>query len=257
MNRITSQKGNVLFVVLAAIALFAGLVMAITRSDNTDSSAVLSQAEAKLHAASIMRFGSDVEQAVHRLTTIGGCDIEEVSFERAPFDGSDTDYVNPNSPTNKSCHVFHGNGGQVEYITFEDKWKDENFSDIDIYGDWFFSFFCLGSGGSPNCNSEAEAERRASLAVIAPMIKLEICKNLNSSLISEDRALVDSFSLFRTTLPYKGDFYFNVPHLNINPAADVKYNIQQSLCVQTESAPASNSYNYFNIVYLREDKFNE
>jgi hypothetical protein len=248
-----TQKGNVLFVVLAAIALFAGLVMAMTRSDNTNSAAVLSQAEAKLHAASIMRFGSDVEQAVRRLTTIGGCDIEEVSFERAPFDGSDTDYVNPNSPTDKSCHVFHGSGGQVEYITFEDKWKSSQFTANDQYGDWYFSVVCLGVASAPNCNSTSETLRRGSLVLYAPIIKEEICRAINVSLNKGDIVPDDRNSLLRQNTYYQGDFSLNVPHIDF--LAPYENKEAMSLCVSTNGEPGSGSFNYYSFLYLREDTF--
>lgn len=258
MNQIFSQnqnqKGNVLFIVLVGIALFAALVMAMTRSSNTDGGAVMSQAEAKLHAASIMRFGSDVEQAVRRLTTIGGCDVTQVSFEKSPFDGSDTDYVNPNAPTDLHCHVYSPNGGQVEYITFDDKWKDEAYSTSSIYGDWFISIMCFGPGSTPNCNTTTETERRGSVVLYAPLIKKEICKEINASVMGQENIFLEKDELFNYTEPFKGTFTLSVRHLDFAaPHADQFF--QQTMCVQSGGGADANSYSYYNTLFLREDKF--
>jgi hypothetical protein len=170
---------------------------------------VLSQAEAKLHAASIMRFGSDVEQAVRRLTTIGGCDIEEVSFEAAPFDGSDTDYVNPNSPTDKSCHVFHGNGGQVERVAVAEKWLDGVSTSRVGYGEFFFLVVCVnGAGqyfsGSPcSGNNDAIAEH-GDLIIFLPYIHEAICRDIVKRAFGTDTIPTDTgISLFEE---YKGTY---------------------------------------------------
>ena len=51
---------------------------------------------------------------VRRLELLGRCNETELSFERAPFDGTDTDYVNTTpSPSDLSCHIYHPNGGNL------------------------------------------------------------------------------------------------------------------------------------------------
>lgn len=109
------QSGNVLLLILIAVALFAALAVAVTQS-NRGSGANISGEAAKLYASRIMNYGVALQTAVMKLTA-SGCSVEQLSFERYPFDGSDTNYVNPNSPANFHCHVFHPNGGAVAYQT--------------------------------------------------------------------------------------------------------------------------------------------
>merc|ERR1711974_82507 len=51
---------------------------------------------------------ASVEQGVMRLRLIGGCPLNEISYELA--DGTNENAENPN---NTSCFVFHPNGGGV------------------------------------------------------------------------------------------------------------------------------------------------
>jgi hypothetical protein len=108
------QSGNILFLILIAVALFAALSYAITGSSRSGGDSI-SKDKAKISAAEIVQYGTQLEQAVNRLKLINTCSDTQLSFERAPFDGSDTAYLNTNAPPNFKCHVFHPAGGGVAY----------------------------------------------------------------------------------------------------------------------------------------------
>lgn len=106
-----TEQGNVLLLILIAVFLFAALTYAVTFSSRS-SSAEGDEANS-MNAADINQYAGFIENAIVRMTATGGCNENTISFEHAPYDGTDTDYVNPNSPPDFSCHIFHPAGGAV------------------------------------------------------------------------------------------------------------------------------------------------
>jgi len=104
-----TQNGNAIVLILVAIALFAALGVAFSNTSRTSSS-FLSDAEAEAYANQIIAYGNDVKSAVKRLQ-LRGCSDTEISFENNVVSG----YENPNSPTDKSCHVFDVAGGGLQW----------------------------------------------------------------------------------------------------------------------------------------------
>lgn len=110
------NKGNVLFLILIAVALFAALSYAVTQSSKTGGDSI-GKDKAKLIAAQIMQYASSIEQAIVRIMLINGCSDTTISFDN-PFVG----YNNASSPADKRCHVFDANGGGVSYQKIEPVW---------------------------------------------------------------------------------------------------------------------------------------
>ena len=108
------EKGNALFLILIAVALFAALSYAVTNSGRAGSGA--DRETALLDAAQLRNYSAQLQTAVNRLRLIGGGSPEEISFQHdASGDGvvsdSSNDFYNPNTPT--GCHVFRPEGGGV------------------------------------------------------------------------------------------------------------------------------------------------
>lgn len=107
-----SQHGNVLFLILIAVALFAALSYAVSVSmRNGGGSAANEKTETEV--ASVLQYFTGMRQAIDRMR-LNGCDDAQISFERT---GS-TAYTNPNSPADKRCHVFSPNGGGISYRNY-------------------------------------------------------------------------------------------------------------------------------------------
>lgn len=104
--------GNVLFLILIAVILFAALFYALGSSMRSNPENAGSET-ALIASSEITQYASALENALTYLSVSKQCSVGEISFERSPFDGSDTDYVNAYSPPNFSCHVFHGEGGRI------------------------------------------------------------------------------------------------------------------------------------------------
>ena len=109
-----SSKGNVLFLILIAVALFAALSYAVTQSSRGGGNA--DQETLALNASQMVQFAQDVDFAVKRLMLVGGYDKSEISFE---YDGN---AVNGNCGDDR-CKVFHPDGGGVIYWDMPESWR--------------------------------------------------------------------------------------------------------------------------------------
>ena len=132
-----SQAGNVLFLILIAVALFAALSYAVTSSSRSGGGGV-EKDKAKLVASQMVQWASSMEQGITRMKLINRCTNAQLSFEAAPFYGTDSAYLNPNSPADKRCFLFHPNGGGVADMRneFEEKFED--------------SYVAIGAGSAIN-----------------------------------------------------------------------------------------------------------
>ncbi len=102
-----NNSGNVLFLILIAVALFAALSYAVTSSTRSGGNDI-SQEKAKTLAAEVIQYAGLMGSAYTRLNT-RGCSDTEVSF----YNNLWTNTENPNAPLDKRCHVFDQAGAGI------------------------------------------------------------------------------------------------------------------------------------------------
>lgn len=107
------QSGNVIFIILIAIVLLAALTFSVTKSMRGTSGS-LRQEEAVLELNQIMQYGAAIENAITQMMA-QGCQDDQISFHTTKWPSSASDWINPNSPANKSCHVFDPAGGGITF----------------------------------------------------------------------------------------------------------------------------------------------
>jgi len=106
------RSGNVLFLILLAVALFAALSYAVTKA--TGGGVIdIEKEESEMEIAKTENFESAVNAALWRLKLANGCRDDAISYETP-----EGDYENPLSPVDYRCHVFHPEGGGVPYTGF-------------------------------------------------------------------------------------------------------------------------------------------
>lgn len=97
------DRGNALFLILIAIALFAALSYAITQSERNSGN--INKEQALLDAAVAQQCMAYVERGAMTLEIVGGCPVNQISYElpngsnESPLNTSDT-----------SCFLFHPDG---------------------------------------------------------------------------------------------------------------------------------------------------
>ena len=120
----SGQQGNVLFIILIAVVLFAALSYAIsmsTRNNQKDAGAEKIQ----VTAAALIQYATSVENAITRLRAANSCADTDISFGTPVYETLAGAVANPDSkfsttPPNNRCHVFDINGGQAIAITFKE-----------------------------------------------------------------------------------------------------------------------------------------
>lgn len=128
------QSGNVLFLILIAVVLFAALSYAVTQSSRGGGN--VNSENVAIAAAQIVQYIASVENGLTRVRVVNGCDIANVSFEHANW--SHTNYEH--SPvTDDKCKIFHPSGGGVTYQNVPDGALHSGQSAVSTYGEYFYS----------------------------------------------------------------------------------------------------------------------
>ena len=111
------QKGNVLFIILVAIMLFAALTYAITNSSRGTGN--MDRERGTISATDYMAYGSSMEKAVARMLSNDNSE-NGISFENTiwkQYDNNNVMGANA-SCTSAACKIFDVSGGGLEAKTF-------------------------------------------------------------------------------------------------------------------------------------------
>jgi len=118
-----SQRGNVLFIILIAIGLFAALSVAISNSGNSGMSA--EPEKIVLGASQIKQYFASVRKEVMRMKVTNGCGSENFDWRNNHWkrlNGSPSNGILQGPQTPKAgCAIFKSRGGPIsDTIDFEE-----------------------------------------------------------------------------------------------------------------------------------------
>ena len=107
-----NQRGNALFLILIAVALFAALSYAITQSGRGGSG--IDREENQILAAQLADYAADIRSFIMRAQLTRGCDKNQINFENdfqvhPDFWAGSTNEI---APSDGSCDVFGAEGTQ-------------------------------------------------------------------------------------------------------------------------------------------------
>lgn len=103
MKQLNKESGNVLFLILIAVALFAALSYAVTQSTRSGAGST-DREQSLLGSASLTQYPTALRTAVVRML-LSGIDVKDVAFnDPANFSGVSENYL-----------VFHPDGGGAVY----------------------------------------------------------------------------------------------------------------------------------------------
>jgi hypothetical protein len=150
----TQEKGNVLFLILIAVALFAALSYAVTQSSRSGGDA--SRETNLLNSAQITQYPTSLQTAALRMI-IDGNSASSIWYTPPALFG-----------TTSTQYLFHPTGGGAVYSTVP-----ANLMAGSSDGYWFVNGdFAIGNIGTTS----------ADIIAFLPGISLDLCKKINSEL---------------------------------------------------------------------------
>lgn len=173
----TRSSGNVLFLILIAIVLFAALIFAVTQASRGGGQSATTE-KISTTAASIISFAGTIGAATTRVIISNGCAPYQIGYSNLVYQRSngtgpyhiDSDF--PLSPVDGRCGIFKVNGGGAIPVVFTDAAiTNQVFGDIKAGGS------LLSYGSVPNVGSAAPE-----LILVIPHIRTEVCEAVQKRL---------------------------------------------------------------------------
>ena len=181
------NKGNALFLILIAVALFAALSYAVTQSGRGGGS--VDRETAALSASQAVQFVSSLEQAVTRMKITSGCADTDFNFDDAALTG----YNNTTAPSDESCDLFSAAGGGLTYQSPPAGLNDGS--------EWVFTGMTNVLGvGTDGETDPATHELIAMLFNVTP----EACREINSRVGLGNTIIIDRNAIDET--PFVGTY---------------------------------------------------
>ncbi len=167
---VSKERGNVLFLILIAVALFAALSYAVTSSSRSGGGDASSETNL-VSSAAITQYPASIRTTLIRMI-INGATADQLEFNPPPYTNLDV------APNTAYAAVFHPLGGGGVYSPAGADVMANN-----LQGNWFFNgnlelenVGIAGAGGSD-------------LIAYLPGIKRAVCEKLNQELGITTKAL--------------------------------------------------------------------
>lgn len=175
------QRGNILFLILLAVVLFAALSYAVTssmRGGGKDASGE----SLKTQASAIVQHATAIASAVTRMRLVNGCSDTQISFAYdSNGDGvvnSSDRYHNAAAPSDQRCHVFSLTGGGAANALPDPKWLDTAHASSDLYGYWNYT----GEEGIDHVGTSCLSAECKELMARVLFLKKDLCVAINDAL---------------------------------------------------------------------------
>lgn len=223
-----TNQGSVFVYILIAIALFAGLAYALSRSSGSTVGAA-SEIQADLKAVEILSYANTVAEATSRVKLRGFSDTE-LSFENGVIG------ANPNCADNY-CNIFEKEGGGVVYKEPASQWLASAGSMWSVTGN--NNVEGIGSDSVPD------------LVLFLPNVNADICKQINGKLgfgYGDPPVVTANVGLF--TEYFTGTYSGTPENLILSPSV----NGETAACFEGNSGSsnlASGTYHFYRVLIAR------
>jgi len=251
-----NERGSIIVWILIFVSLFAALSYTVSQGSRSGASNVTAE-QANLAATEILDYATALKRVVQELK-INGCSDTEISFENSTLSG----YTNSNSPSDNSCHVFHPNGGGLQYLAPNIDWLDTSNTTVSHHGTWYttaqgaINGLGIDASGS-NCPGGISDGSCHELITGIPFINRSICEAINQKLgwgsDSSGTAFIDSGNSYGYTAssqPFNGNYAPTAPHA-MGGASPSNYSSITAGCIEGDSNPASGTYSFFQVLIVR------
>lgn len=169
----TNEKGNVLFLILIAVALFAALSYAVTQSSRSGGGDADRETNL-VNSAQISQYPASVRTALLRMIISDGIEIADLEFNLpSNFSNCST----PSGGTAGDHCVFHGEGGNVAYVPAPvEVVTGASIQDWVINGENEINLVGVTAGGDAPTSSTAE------VIAFLPNVTTAVCQRINEEL---------------------------------------------------------------------------
>lgn len=168
------RNGNVLFLILLAVALFAALSYAVTQSSRSGGNDISAE-KADLLAAEIIQYVTLMEQTIMRLRLVNGCKETELSFQTDVWSGYDRTVDQRNE-----CEVFHPEGGGMSFKTMPEDALEEGAGASHLYYNLSQNHCVVDVGTHTDCSPVDGSE--IDMTIVADLLSLQVCVAINERL---------------------------------------------------------------------------
>lgn len=179
-----SEAGGIIIWIMIMVALFAALSYAVSQGSRSGTQSISSE-QASLAATEILDYATAVKRVVQELQ-INGCSDTEISFENNVVSG----YTNPNSPSDNSCHIFHPNGGGLQYLNFSSDRYDSTYNGQSNFQENIFT----GAVAVEGIGTSSE-----DLIFTIPYVQSSICENINEKMDMGTTMPIDIYTASKFT----------------------------------------------------------
>lgn len=239
-----AQSGNVLFYILLAVALLAGLSYAVSQGGRSSTQGLTAE-RARIFATEIIEYAEALATATAQVR-LRGYTEGQVSFENDIVSGYENAIC-----TSDECKVFALAGGGVNYIAPHEEWLDQTRSSLPRYGELYFH------GGTHVVNVGSEND---DLIMFISYLHRDVCIAINDLLGIKPtgRAVpLEGHGPFAVNVKFTGNFV-QVVDRNISGSGttgqpDILHG-QFSGCTEssgTSSTPLPETYHFFRVLLAR------
>lgn len=133
------QRGNILFLILLAVVLFAALTYAVNSGMRGGGNSA-GKESAQAGASAIIQYMTLVKTEINRLRMVNGCNWDNIDFRSTTFKRADGSNMYNNAPISPKagCALFSEYGGGVAAQIFE-KYEAKGFKEyvsVNDTGNW-------------------------------------------------------------------------------------------------------------------------
>ncbi len=171
-NNRLGEAGNVLFLILIAVALFAALSYAVTQSTRTGGGSGDNET-ALISSAQLTQYPASIRTAVVRMI-IGGTDVGDLEFN------TPTNFSNCETGTNNQFCVFHPNGGGATYASAPTDMMSAGSGNT--AGTWTFNAENQIDLAGTSSGDDDPVAATADVIAFLPGITLSLCQRINQEL---------------------------------------------------------------------------
>ncbi len=246
MSHSKSESGNILFLILIGVVLFAAVTYAISANER-QTGENLTRESAQIAAAQIIQHGIALEGSIMRLRISKSLGDSEISFETPFMSG----YSNPSCTTDE-CRVFMPSGGQVSYAPPSLEWLNSSLSAQDHFGSWLITgTTCvpgIGTGSDATCGANpSNLEIVAFIPWITRDVCLELDRRLSIPLNSGDPPKITGSAWDTPGEQFVGTYGSGEALIDSN---NVLFSKPEG-CFEGNGTPPAGSYHYYHVLFPR------